>query len=560
MAMARHVNSLLLLISLPLAAEPGLHLTPILEDASHWISHNDADDSADQDLWLNEFLPGLSLHGQTAYHRLDIDYQAQYLSYLSGANAQQSDSLNHILNAQTASELLRNHLFLDTQAQMGQVLSTPDGRRSVDQLSAPNDYSQYKSYQLRPRWQQRLGTGQLDLAYSYGQTHVGNMSSNPIASQFQDSSVYQQLNSKIQSDPKARLYGYISYDETQDEPANRLLDDSGEKKSQAYGHYRWSRQWLTLLRGGHEEYYGPNTNRPDTNGDYLSAGVTWQPNRRVTATAIKGNRETEASLSLQPNERNRLLASYTERELGLGDQDGWSLVLDHQGRNGWLKLQRRRSVVTQSRLLIGDLPVVGSFSPKPYLTYWDAGNQQSIIVSSPNAADLAMANGQLYYEGNLVEELGHDRLYVFQQDGQTYFLPQSEANLSYGANRYLSTENSLLTGYERGRSKWQLSYRDVERELIDMQQIPGRIRSFDFSYRLRLTARDAVIFDQLTEYNEEPQFQRKGFYFEHKLSFEHALSRDILARLSYSYHDFDSNKALQDYHENRITAAIRAEF
>lgn len=556
--MARRV-SWLLLISLPLAAEPTFRLTPVLEDNSIWLSHSDEDNTKTQDQWLNEFKPGLGLHGSSQFHQVDLDYQAQYLSYLSGDTANNSESLNHLLNARTESELLDRHLFLNTQAHMGQILTTADGRRSVDQASAPQDYSQYRSYQVNPRWQQAIGSGRLDLAYSYGQSHVA-APEQPLAAEQQVDASQQDINAKLQSDPQSRLYAYLNYVESQEQPASNLIEDSGDKKTQAYVHYRWSRQWLTLLRGGHEEYYGPQSQKSlNTSGDYLSAGVTWQPGRWLTASVIGGNKEAEANLVLQPNQRNQLHLTYQQRDLGLGDQDGWTLALSHQGRNAWLQLQRKRSIVTQSRLLVLGQPYAGSLGIQPYLTYLDKQND-IMLVTRPNNQLISQYNNQSYYLGNPILSQSTDEIYAGIEEGEIRFAPRSWAPLEQGASRYINTENSLNTGYERGRSRVELSYSDSNRQLIDMGLAPSRLRTLELNYRFHLTSRDDLSYNNLNEQNDEPAIQRKGFYFEHKLSWEHWLRKSIKTSLSYSYHDFDSNKALLDYQEHRLSAGIRVEY
>ena len=67
--------------------------------------------------------PALSVHGAGARVKLDLDYAPQFLWYTDEAETR----VNHRLAANSALELLEDHLFLDLRAGATRVNASPRG-------------------------------------------------------------------------------------------------------------------------------------------------------------------------------------------------------------------------------------------------------------------------------------------------------------------------------------------------------------------------------------------------------------------------------------------------
>lgn len=75
------------------------------------------------------------------------------------------------------------------------------------------------------------------------------------------------------------------------------------------------RVWF-LGNGGHADNH-VQTSRTLQNGRYWSAGLRWQPSRRLSLSSTLGPNDKTATIRMAPNERMSLDIAYTDRTIGL---------------------------------------------------------------------------------------------------------------------------------------------------------------------------------------------------------------------------------------------------
>jgi uncharacterized protein (PEP-CTERM system associated) len=266
--------------------------------------------------------PGIALSATGGRIRFDLDYAANYDSYM---NTSAYDGLRHDLRGLGTVELLRDRLHVDIAAFAGQSPILARGQASgIDRGLGAGGTSQIFSHSVSPYWRSRLGSwSEAELRYRFGQILSRRQSgdddgvgSPPLLADTDMHSLSGDLRS---GEAFGRLRWRVG--------ANRVEafrdTTSATSASTAYRRQTLELQpaytlarWITLLAtAGYENIESDDFRRP-IEGGFWNGGVRLTPSQRSSVELTYGGRyggpNWSASASLETPAGTRLALSYRE--------------------------------------------------------------------------------------------------------------------------------------------------------------------------------------------------------------------------------------------------------
>ncbi|MGH8658600.1 MAG: TIGR03016 family PEP-CTERM system-associated outer membrane protein [Gammaproteobacteria bacterium] len=305
--------ALLISVPSPLAYAAQWTIQPLLEIAETYSDNIAlAPSGLEEDDFVTEISPGVVVRGAGRRLTLDFGYRLQNLVF---ANNSDSNSTNHQLFANAAAELLREHLFLDARASVGQENFSDLGSRQSDNLSLGGDRGTVITYSASPYWRQRFR----DLAEALVRFTYDDVSGdNNDAS---GSSVA--VNASLTSGTRFGRWGWgLRYDrrDVSDEVgggSDNAVDNDGGSDFETFDgevSYRLTRQLGIFAAGGFENNDFASMGQ-DTDGVTWRIGANWRPSRNTELEAFYGDRFFGSTWGMDLTHRSRRTtwsASYRE--------------------------------------------------------------------------------------------------------------------------------------------------------------------------------------------------------------------------------------------------------
>jgi uncharacterized protein (PEP-CTERM system associated) len=292
---AIQVTTLGLLIPMATVQASDWKFTPGVQITEHYTSNLDLASSNEEESLITEVRPGFSLAKQGSRLQAYLDYRLQYLDYSSD---QASDEYRHQWGLSANSELIENRFFLDASSSYSQRLIDNRSATTGDALSAPDNFTDTFTFQVTPRWRQRLGrytTLGADLSYNTVRFDGVNDDSDGYRTRFFLDN---------QSNP-GKVYWAINIGANQATPDTSATIES-ETIDLEMG-YRYSRQLEGKLRYGYVDNHLDNPTQSEAGaGDFWGADLSWNPGPRTALSATYNSRLlSDQGYGLHINHRQR---------------------------------------------------------------------------------------------------------------------------------------------------------------------------------------------------------------------------------------------------------------
>lgn len=266
---------------------------------------------------VTEVTPGLSLHGESARVKADVDYRIQNLLYV---NEPSRSTVNHRFRGDATAELVDEHLFVDAAGTVTQVAIDPARDAGYDSINSVPRTDVY-TFRGGPRYQQNLGGyAHLLAGASYGLVRYSGRSSGAS-----DSDVTRTDLSLSSGRRFTRLGWVLSYsNEDVDRGSGSRVGDVKSEVAVAEVSYALTRHFSVLAQAGDETYEFENRQQGFRSGSYTAAGFEWRPDRHTRVRALSGDRYQSASVAWRPTRRTSIDVKWRDTQVGANIGTSWN--------------------------------------------------------------------------------------------------------------------------------------------------------------------------------------------------------------------------------------------
>ena len=319
--------------------KPDISLREVYSDNIFLESTNESNDL------VTELSPSLVLSADGNRVDLQFSYSMQNLAYQD--HTERNDT-NHRLQTLLKSELVKDLIFFDANARVGQQLVNIRDGVSVDQISGSQNSEDVYSYSLSPSFKPKIGNFLLaDLRYTYDYVDSENDNGNNLNS---SDSTGDNLRASLKNGSSTgNLFWNLDYNSREIDYTQGDRTDT-EVLQGSIG-LRLTRSFSINVSGTDEnnEFIGDRGNSsPDDS--YYGGGFSWTPSRNFNLS-ISYNKRTDprpnedenfisGSLSWTPTVRTNISAKYGNRFFG----ETYDFSLSHQMRRSSWQIAYSESV------------------------------------------------------------------------------------------------------------------------------------------------------------------------------------------------------------------------
>ncbi len=276
----------------------------------------------EDDDFITEVTPSISLRGQGGRLSANFDYSLQQLFY---SNDSDRNSLSHQLQANANAELVKQILFLDVDASARQENTSNSGRLSDSNISVTGNRNEVYTWRISPVARHHFGN------YANGEAKV---TVDQVLNSGGGNSTSTGSDLLIDSGSRfSRLPWSLSY--SQQRVDNESGTISSFERFNGTLRYVFNRKYSAFVNAGVENNKF-STSQDDSDGFSWDAGATWTPSSRT-----------------------RLEAGYGERFFG----NNYSFSLSHQSRRAAWTASYSEDITTtrQSQLDRQLIPLLDAF-------------------------------------------------------------------------------------------------------------------------------------------------------------------------------------------------------
>lgn len=350
----------LYLISANSAIAGDWDITPRISVAEIFSDNINLDDDDKESDLVTEITPGISIHGESARLRADIDYEMQNAIYARNSDA---NGTFHQLDASATAEVAKNLFFVDADSKMGQSIIDAQKTISNNNINNAGNRADFYTYSLSPYLTPHFG-GYADgiFRYTYSQVIYDGNTSDANINSFDAG-----LASGRKFGPLSWLANYNYTDEQRDSASNETYENAD-----AQARYRINNHFSLVGSAG---YSNNDYQTSDTieNGSYWAVGGFLQPNRYYSLEAQQGNNLSTATVRLYPTQRTSMVVTYRDRQVGLNSGEVWSGSFNHYTRRTTWNATYLEDTSTQQQQVLQDGgftflgvdPVTGEVNPDP---------------------------------------------------------------------------------------------------------------------------------------------------------------------------------------------------
>jgi uncharacterized protein (PEP-CTERM system associated) len=261
--------------------------------------------------------PSLSVDGNTARLRFNLDYSLQAIAYAHNSNL--DDLYNHLDLTSTAA-LAPELLYVDARATVQQYPNVGPSKVSGSSLAASSNLSTVTTFSLSPYLRHHFGSfADSEVRYTFNQSTSGGAStggstlpnsfSNRVTGTLISGSEFKRLLWTLTADGSSTIYSGTGSD-------SESRPNSSTALGLAETEYRLNRRYGLLASLGYERIDDPTlTVEPD--GPIGSVGLHWTPGPRTSVILNLNHRYDDnfvtGSANYQIGPKTRVSASYTEQ-------------------------------------------------------------------------------------------------------------------------------------------------------------------------------------------------------------------------------------------------------
>jgi hypothetical protein len=479
-------------------------ITPRISVAEVYSDNINLDDNDKEYDLVTEITPGLSVHGEGARLRVDLDYQMQNTFFLRESDG---DGTFHQLNADGTAELARNFFFVDASSAMGQAVINADDTASTGNLNNAGNRTDFYTYSLSPYILPHFGNvANGNLRYTYSSVNYDEGAS--------DTEQYR-VDAGLAS---GRFWGPLSWsgEYHHDELRQDTAQDDKFEGASGNARYLINNNFSLVAQGGYEDNDFESSEDIE-NGSYWAVGVNWQPSRFYSIEALTGNNLTTVTVGLYPTQRTALVINYRDREVGTNPGEVWSGNFQHTTRRTSWNAIYEEETTTESEQLLEDGFVFLSIDPVT-----------GEVNTDPQPGDLT----------------------VIQPTGPIVSLTDEtiERKRASGSVGMRTGKSGLLFTVFNEKRRFLSSLTEEE------------TKGFDASWNRRLAPRTNSVltgsWQRIT--NDDSNTERDFWYIQTQLSRQ--IQRRLNGSVLYRFSKEESDNDRDGYEENRIEARLTAYF
>lgn len=476
-------------------------VTPTLSVAEIYTDNVElASEGSEEQEFVTEIRPGISVVGTGRRLRLSADYRMQNLFYVEDSDR---NSTNHQFRGQANSELVKELFFLDASATVRQVLITPEDGVRLDNIATGNR-TDAQTYSISPYLRSRFGGYAQGLA-RYRRTAVR------VDEGASDSDT-DTVEASLRSGPKfTRFVWSLAYQSQQQD--RETATDFDRTTARADARYRLTDSWSLLGLAGYEDQE-LRTSRQFEEGTYWAVGLGWRPNRHIGVDALYGDEFRSASVNWNPTTRTSLSVSWRDREVGLNPGEVWTASGSVRTRRTSWQLSYQETTETFQTLL-------------------PAG--QVFVYVDPLTGDVFPDPGPGLVEVPLFD--------TFELTDEVFERKIGRASV----------------GVQTGKTSLLFSIFDERREFLsrlDEERNYGARASWNW----RVGALTSTIATASWRHREGRAGQTEDDFWHIEAGLDRQIGRDWTASLRYRHAELDSERAGRGYEENRVTARLNMRF
>jgi uncharacterized protein (PEP-CTERM system associated) len=317
----------------------------------------------EEDEFITEVNPGISLRGEGRRMTVQADYRMQNLFYAKDSD---DNETNHQLRALAEAELIEDSVFVDATSSVSQELISNEDSFGADNLNILDNRTDVVTYSVSPYYRNDFG-GNADLLARYTRSGV----------RFDEGASDSDTDEIDLTLGSGRRFTELTWDvtyhnEQTDRTSTSQLFGGDVDRESALGElgYRLSANFSLLAQVGYENN-DFETNRDLEDGTYWGVGGAWRPNQRFTAQALFGEDFTSANLNWNPTRRTTLQLGWRDRDVGDNPGEVWTgLASVRTRRTIWQARYAEDSQTTQELqtfepVFLNLNPDTGELFPEP---------------------------------------------------------------------------------------------------------------------------------------------------------------------------------------------------
>jgi len=303
-------------------------------------------ESNESDDFITDITPGIRITGTGRYLQLDFDYQYQSLIYADDSSL--NDEFTQLRGTMT-SELIEGHLFLEADANIGQANISTLGRTSSNNLNVTGNRTDTSTYRISPIYRHSLaGLIDAELQYTYAKVNVDAGAGDSESDQY---------SVRLNNGRKFNRFRWsIDYQNSQSDRSNLTNNTTNSKtRFESYeGNVTFpiTRKFSGIVEAG-KENNNFNSSRDRRDGDFVSAGVGYQPSRRLLLEIVGGDRD-RFTLNWQPSQRTDLQFTFRSQNFGANSGDTVNARFEHRTRRSNWQLSYIDETTTTQDVLLND--------------------------------------------------------------------------------------------------------------------------------------------------------------------------------------------------------------
>ncbi|WP_158675428.1 TIGR03016 family PEP-CTERM system-associated outer membrane protein [Thiohalobacter thiocyanaticus] len=479
-------------------------VTPRLTLSETFTDNIKLEPDGDADL-VTEVSPGVNVSKQGGRSRVELDYQLQGLLF---ADTSSSNDINHKLFGAGQFELKPDWFYLDTLATYTQRNVSQSGRLSLDTVTGAGDLDDVGTLRISPYLAHDFG-GQVEVLARYTHDEIRYESG---ASDSSADGVDLNLAS-------GRFWRTLSW--SVNHYRNRISRDSAPNASfestQADLAYRLTDTFRLLARAGNEDNDYPSSRKVE-NGSYVAGGALWRPTRFYGMEALYGEEYKTATLMLNPTRRTDIEVTYYDRDVGTILGAAWNARIRHRGPGLTLGATYNEDTTTVQQLELEVEPGLRNIDTDEFFPGFDTSGL------TPGRYEIALGTVP-----SLTDEI----------------IERKRA--------------SGTASYDTGRSTFSGRIFS-ERRLFLTSQTTERVNGGDATWRWAYDGTtDFILRGGLINTLRASGTQDDRLWFA-QWSVEHDFTPRTRGSLELRRTEQESDRAANEYEENRITARVRMEF
>lgn len=469
---------------------------------------NLAPSGSEKGAFVTEISPGISLRGQTARYRLNLNYTLQGI-YNAGGNS--GINVNNQLQFNSKTSIIPNRLFLDSTSSISQQ-NINNTQLGTDNFSGNNNSTTITTFHFSPYWTPHFSYyANGNVRVTYDRVGSGN-------DQLSDTNSYSQ-NVSLTS---GRYFSKLNWSASFNNRTNQNSDgqDISFQNSSLYLRYNLNRKFGLTAQAGHSSNDFQTTTDTNQNGFFYTFGAQWRPSRRLSVSAGWGN-NLFVTVSLSPFQRLHWTTTYRNNDIGTNTGDVWQTNLRYNTRRSVWSLTYNEDTTTTQQVLL---------------------ERQFFFIQDPENPNLLIRDPQtnlpiLFFQD--IPTLTND-VFVRKRGDLTYSFRTGKSTLSATAfterRTFQITQNQDDVYGITGSWSWRHSPR-----------LNTLLRS-----SWQNTDTNAVIGSVTSPVSSQ--------FFDVSLRVQRNIARNISGNIEYRYLSQSSDNSALDYDENRISIGLTGRF